>query len=132
NSGAPPTATNHVGATPILYAVGNVDSVTVLLDSGAEVNRASKFGTTPLIAAASYPRSSTVVRLLLDRGAEPQAKHKLGFNALEAAADAGDLATVRRLLTAGLKPGSVIRPAMMGHREIVETALHTGADLKID
>jgi ankyrin repeat protein/mono/diheme cytochrome c family protein len=131
-SGALATATNHVGATPLLYAVGNVDSARALLESGAEVNRASKFGTTPLLAAARYPQSSAVVRLLLDRGADAQAKEKSGLNALGAAADTGDLTTFKLLLAAGVKPDNVIRPAMMGHREIVETALNSGADLKTD
>jgi ankyrin repeat protein/mono/diheme cytochrome c family protein len=130
--GSPATVTNHVGATPLLYAVGNVDSVRMLLDSGAEVNRASKFGTTPLIAAARYPQSSAVVRLLLDRGADPQANGKSRFNALEGAANAGDLASFRMLLAAGLKPENVISPAMMGHREIVEAALNAGADIQKD
>src|ERR1041385_3758376 len=129
---APASATNNAGATPLLYAVGTLDSVKALLDRGAEVNRASKSGITPLIAAASYPQSSAVVRLLLDRGADPQARSKSGFNALEAAADAGDLETFRMLLAAGAKPRSVIRPAMMGHREIVETALDAGAGIQID
>jgi ankyrin repeat protein len=130
--GALATATNNAGATPLLYAVGSVDSVRVLLDHGAEVNRVSNFGITPLIAAASYPQSSDTVRLLLDRGAEPQVNGKSGFNALEAAADAGDPGTFRMLLAAGIKPGNVIRPAMLGHREIVEAALNAGADFKVD
>src|SRR5688572_23088792 len=58
--GASPDITNNVGATPLLYAVGNVDSVRALLEAGAAgtVNKASKFGTTPLVAAARYPASS--------------------------------------------------------------------------
>jgi ankyrin repeat protein len=96
------------------------------------VDRASKFETTPLVAAARYPQSSLVVRLLLDRGADPQAKRRLGSRALEAAADAGDPGTVKMLLAAGVKPDNVIRSAMMGHREIVEAALNSGADLKVD
>jgi ankyrin repeat protein/mono/diheme cytochrome c family protein len=130
--GAPATPTNYVGATPLLYAVGNVDSVKMLLDSGAEVNRPSKFGTTPLIAAARYPQSSAVVRLLLERGADPQANRTSRFNALEGAANAGDLESFKLLLAAGLKPENVISPAMMGHREIVEAALNAGADIQKD
>src|SRR6187401_1024955 len=72
--GALATVTNHVGASPLLYAVGNIDSVKALLDKGAAVNTASKFGTTPLMAAARYPESSAVVELLLDRGADALAR----------------------------------------------------------
>lgn len=130
--GASAMATNQAGATPLLYAAGNVDSVRALLDRGADVNRASKFGTTPLIAAARYPQSRAVVRLLLDRGADPQAKARTRFNALEGAANAGDLESFKMLMAAGFKPQNVISPAMMGHREIVVAALDAGANLNFD
>jgi ankyrin repeat protein len=126
--GAPPDITNHVGATPLLYAVGNVESVRTLLEAGSIVNKASKFGTTPLVAAARYPVSSGVVRLLLERGADAQSK----TNALREAGSAGDVASFKMLLAAGVRPGNVIQPAMMGHLEIVEAALDAGADLQFD
>src|SRR4026208_2572967 len=94
--GAPPSITNHGGATPLLYAVGNVASVVALLEAGAgdTVNRASKFGTTPLVAAARYPVSSNVVRLLLEQGADAQSR----TNGLREAASAGDVASFKMLL----------------------------------
>ncbi len=130
--GASVAVTNQVGATPLLYAVGNLNSVKALLDGGAAVNAASKFGTTPLIAAAHYPESRAVARLLLDRGADPRAKDKAGTDALGAAAYAGDLGTFKMLLATGVKPDNVVGPAMMGHREIVEAALNAGAALNSD
>ena len=128
--GASPNATNSVGATPLLYAVGNVKSVKALLEAGAgnTVNTASKFRTTPLIAAARYPVSSNVVRLLLDRGADERSK----TNALREAAAAGDLASFKMLLASGVKPANVIQPAMMGHLEIVQAALDAGANLNFN
>ncbi len=128
--GVPADAVNQVGATPLLYAVGNVDSVKALLDRGAQINRASKFGTTPLIAAARYPKSSAVVRLLLERGADPHANKD--FNALRAAGEAGDSETYKLLLAAGVKPANVIAPAMLGHKEILEMALNAGANINSD
>src|SRR5262249_30618854 len=68
--GAAVNATNRVGATPLLYAVANLESVKTLLKAGADVNRASQIGTTPIVAAAAYPHSSEVVRLLLEHGAK--------------------------------------------------------------
>jgi len=127
NRGAPATSINHAGATPLLYAVANLESVRALLESGAEATRASKFGTTPLIAAARYPQSSAVVRLLLDRGADGEASRQPRFNALEGAAGAGELESFRMLLAAGFTPENVISPSMMGHREIVVAALDAGA-----
>ena len=128
--GSVPNITNHVGATPLLYAVGNVESVSALLEAGAgnTVNQASKFGTAPLVAAARYPVSTNVVRLLLERGADLRSK----TNALREAASAGDVASFKMLLATGIRPGNVIQPAMMGHLEIVEAALNAGADLQFD
>lgn len=128
--GASPIATNHIGATPLLYAVGNVESVKALLKAGAgsTINKASKFGTTPLVAAARYPASSDVVRLLLEHGIDARSK----TNALREAASAGDLASFKMLLAAGVKPSHVIQPAMMGHIDIVEAALNAGADLNFN
>jgi ankyrin repeat protein/mono/diheme cytochrome c family protein len=125
--GASANATNHFGATPLLYAVGNVESVKALLNAGAaaSLNTASQFRTTPLIAAARYPKSRDVVRLLLARGPDTRSK----TNALREAASAGDLESFKMLLATGAKPRDVITPAMMGHREIVEAALNAGADL---
>jgi ankyrin repeat protein len=128
--GATPDVTNHVGATPLLYAVGNVESVRALLEAGASntVNAISKFGTAPLVAAARYPTSSGVVRLLMERGADARSK----TNALREAASAGDVESFKMLLAAGIRPANVVLPAMMGHREIVETALNAGAELNFD
>ena len=126
--GAPPDITNYVGATPLLYAAGNVESVRALLDAGSAVNKASKFGTTPLVAAARYPVSSDVVRLLLERGADARSR----TNALREAGSAGDAVSFKMLLATGVRPGNVIQPAMMGHLEIVAAALDAGADLQFD
>lgn len=128
--GALANLTNKVGATPLLYAVGNTESVSALLDGGAAsvLNQASQFGTTPLVAAARYPKSSDVVRLLLARG--PDARSKT--NALREAASVGDFATFKMLLSTGVRPRDVIVPAMMGHREIVEAALDAGVNPNFD
>jgi ankyrin repeat protein len=128
--GAPPDVTNHVGATPLLYAVGNVESARALLEAGAAstVNTASKFGTTPLVAAARYPTSSGMVRLLMEQGVDARSK----TNALREAASAGDVESFKVLLAGGIKPANVVLPAMMGHREIVEAALNAGAELNFD
>jgi ankyrin repeat protein/mono/diheme cytochrome c family protein len=131
-SGAEPNATNHFGATPLLYAVGNPDSVLALLRAGAEVNRASKFGTTPLIAAALHPRSRTVVQRLLEHGADPRKTTESGYSAMSGAAEAGDLDSFKLLLAARVKPEHVYPPAWIGHREIVEEALKAGAEINFD
>ncbi|MGZ8901482.1 MAG: ankyrin repeat domain-containing protein, partial [Limisphaerales bacterium] len=92
----------------------------------------SRFGTTPLMAAARYSESSQVVRLLLEAGADPHAKNRVGSDALASAADAGDVETYRLLLARGVKPENLISPAMMGHEAIVELALSAGANINFD
>lgn len=125
--GASPSVTNNFGATPLLYSVGNLESVKALLRAGAagDVNQASRFGTTPLIAAARYPQSSGVVRLLLEHGADARSK----TNAMREAGAAGDLESFKMLLANGAKPRDVIPPSMMGHYAVVEAALNAGADV---
>jgi ankyrin repeat protein len=128
--GAAANATNRAGATPLIYAAGNLTSVKALLDAGAAVNVTSKFGTTPLIAAARYPQSTDIVLLLLNQGADWKAKDKADGSALTAATYARNLDTVKLLISAGLKPADVIMPAVLGEREILETELAAGADLR--
>ena len=48
---------------------GHVDAARLLLDNGAEVDRAAEDGTTPLFIAC-YKGHVDVARLLLDKGAE--------------------------------------------------------------
>ncbi|MEO8427661.1 MAG: ankyrin repeat domain-containing protein [Verrucomicrobiota bacterium] len=49
-SGAEVNATNHAGATPLLYGAHNTAIVRDLLDRGANPNMASALGSTPLMA----------------------------------------------------------------------------------
>ncbi len=126
--GAQSGVTNDAVATPLVYAVGNPESVRALLKAGAAaaVNQPTLLGTTPLVAAARYPASTEVVRLLLEAGADGPSR----TSALREAAYAGDPETFTVLLNTGVRLKHVARPAMMGHYEIVEAALDAGADLK--
>jgi ankyrin repeat protein/mono/diheme cytochrome c family protein len=96
-AGADAKLRNQVGATALMWALDNVDTVRALLDGGADVNATSDFDRTPLTLAAAQAGSAPVVKLLLDRGAMPSA------TALAAAALHGNSAVVRMLLAAGAR-----------------------------
>ena len=76
---SPPARTPACGSgfsyprTPLLVAClqGHVDAARLLLDNGAEVDRATKKGTTPLAIAEERGHSSIVA--LLEMEAEPWA-----------------------------------------------------------
>jgi hypothetical protein len=72
--------------TPLMHAIhkGQVESVRVLLQHGADVNAAMDNGGTALIEAAGYGYAD-IVRLLLDAGAKPDARDRDGYTALNAA-----------------------------------------------
>ena len=67
------------GDTPLHYAAanGNPDIVNMLLDGGAEPNKADIYGDTPLHLAAWYGHRDLVVSLL-DRGAAPNMEDECG------------------------------------------------------
>jgi ankyrin repeat protein len=96
-AGADPNTRNHVGATALMWALENVETVRVLLNAGADANATSDFGRSPLTLAAAQAGSAPVVKLLLDRGAAPRA------SALTAAALRGDAPVVRLLVAAGAR-----------------------------
>jgi ankyrin repeat protein len=83
--------------TPLMFAAafGSRDAVSVLVESGADVNATSKAGLTALHLAW---RDEAVVRLLLDHGANVNARSLLGFTPLIVAASATGTAGVVALL----------------------------------
>jgi ankyrin repeat protein len=93
--GGPVDATNRRGAQPLHYAVDGTprsvqaqdaqrQTVSVLIELGADPNATDKNGTTPLLRAIRN-RNAEAVEVLLDRGADPGAKNKRGSTAAQLA-----------------------------------------------
>ncbi len=87
------------GATPLMHAaaIGSIDAMKLLIDSGAEVNARSSGGATALMWAAA---DLAKVRLLLERGADVNAVSETGRSALHLVAMSDQSADVVRLLLA--------------------------------
>ncbi len=70
------------GVTPLIAAAegGHIQVVRMLVDAGAEVNRADAGGFTPLMGAARTGHAG-LVKFLLERGANPEAVDTDGKNA---------------------------------------------------
>src|SRR5260370_30964158 len=63
-------------------ADGNTEAVRDLLAQGADANRTTSGGQTPLILAIVF-RHIHILRLLLEAGADPQLRDSLGLNAID-------------------------------------------------
>lgn len=99
-------------STPLFTAASNgrTDSVKLLLDNGASVDRSCFSGTTPLMGAAASDGHADVIALLLQRGADPNAQDDDGNSALMMSAEAYRkgfpfLECARLLLAAGSNSG---------------------------
>lgn len=115
---------SHGRATPLGVAAdsGSIDMVRLLLDRGADVNKAC-----PLLYA-SLKGNLKIVELLLERGADPN-RFRIGTvpSPLLAAAEAGHLDTVKMLVAHGSELGirdsensPLKAAAAYGHTEVVE------------
>jgi len=129
------------GTTPLMQAVlyGDVESVRLLLDSGADPNVKNDEGATPLMWAANDLEKT---RLLLDRGADVNARSADSRTALLIAAGRfGSREVVKLLLDRGAKinvrsPGlgvemtPVAEAARLGDESLLRLLIERGADLK--
>jgi N-acyl-D-amino-acid deacylase len=106
---ADPNAKGPGGTTALMLAVTDIAKVRSLLEHGAAVNAKSDTERTALIVAASYPRTTDVLRLLLERGADLRAQDQGGATALSVAIRSADVDVVRFLMDRGLEP-KALRP----------------------
>ena len=113
------STTDAFGSTPLIAAIGsgNVETVKLLLDKGANPNAALDFdeeGSTgargeSALAVAAAGGNADIVRLLLKKGAKVNYRFKagglIGPTALEAAQENGRTEIIRILKAAGAKDG---------------------------
>ncbi|MDE3164504.1 MAG: ankyrin repeat domain-containing protein, partial [Acidobacteriota bacterium] len=92
-----PNARDARGNSPLMYAaaLGNLESMRLLLEAGGDPNAANDFGATPLMWCAG---DAAKVRLLLDHGANVNARSRLGRTPLLAAAVYDGATEAARLL----------------------------------
>ncbi len=97
---------NRGGFTPLLFAArhGDIESATLLLASGANVDDTAPTGASALVVAA-HSGHRAFGAMLLDAGADPNAAGA-GYTALHAAILRGDKMLVRELLGHGADPNA--------------------------
>ena len=109
--------------------LGDVETMRVLLDRGADPNLKGARGLTALMMAAATTPDATMVRLLLEKGATVGARDDNGHTALDWALRLGETDASRELRKAGASavaigvdpPASVSRPRAV--RDAVDLAL---------
>jgi ankyrin repeat protein len=131
------------GSTPLMYAAafGNVESMKLLIDSGADVNVKNAFDATALMWCA---HDVDKVRLLLSKGANVNVRSKQGNTALIIAAADGASDVVKLLIDKGADlstadaprvpkrmdiPNALIAAAYANDFTTVKLLLEKGADV---
>jgi len=104
----------YTASLPNIASMGDVRTIRLMLDHGADVNAADPFGRTPLMyVAVSDVQPVEAIKLLIERGADVNAKdtHKnsgdSGSNVLDIAKGTGNPEIIRLLIAAGAKASPV-------------------------
>lgn len=129
------TSKDAAGSTPLHHAAGfgTIDTMTLLLDKGADANAKNRRGSTPLFWAI---HDQAKVRLLVSRGAAVKVKQVEGRSPLYQAALLGDaLPVIRYLLQNGADPNAAtligLTPlngaALRGDVDAVRVLIEAGA-----
>lgn len=155
-AGEDPNAVVSVtGDTALMLAArtGKTDAIDVLLNHGADVNKANAEGQTPLMWAAAA-KNAAAVQVLLDHKADPNAKTHTappprpldtifsapypvgGMTALLFAARQNDLESTKRLLAGGANinlgaadgTSPILIAVLNGHYALANFLLEKGAD----
>lgn len=101
DQGADVNAADHLGATALMWAAGDLGKTQLLVERGAKVDVRSKFGRTPLLIACTYADNVEVVRFLLKSRAKVTDRDMFGETPLTSASKRGAVKLVEELITAG-------------------------------
>jgi ankyrin repeat protein len=114
----------HGADTPLLFAarVGDVESVRLLLESGASADDADAWGVSATVYAA-HSGFDDLVHLLLESGADPDAQGA-GFSALHLAVMRRDVGMARDLLAHGADPNARIENWTPTRRASADWSIH--------
>ena len=112
--------TDGGGLTPLVLAAreGDLDTVKVLVEAGADVNQVTRYGWSPLLTATQN-RNYQIGKYLLAHGADPNRANNGGWTPLY-------LATDNRNIEGGDYP---VRAPDMDHLEFIQLLLDHGANV---
>jgi ankyrin repeat protein len=108
------------GMTALVFAAreGDLETVKILVEAGANVNQVTNYGWSPLLTATQN-KNYQIGKYLLEHGADPNIANNGGWRPLY-------LATDNRNIEGGDYP---IRPADMDHLEFIKLLLNKSADV---
>ncbi|HEX4277248.1 MAG TPA: ankyrin repeat domain-containing protein [Bryobacteraceae bacterium] len=108
------------GMTALVFAAreGDLETVKILVEAGANVNQVTNYGWSALLTATQN-KNYQIGKYLLDHGADPNIANNGGWRPLY-------LATDNRNIEGGDYP---IRPADMDHLEFIKLLIDKGADV---
>ena len=128
-AGLSPNASTPEGTTLLMMASHDIEKVRMLVDRGADVNRAAKTGFTPLMVALNRRGASPLAQLLIDRGAnvqpaDPKPVH--GASPLFYAVWSGNADAARALLERGANPKLSMKLGGQGANTLFDIAIFLG------
>ena len=112
------------GNTPLIFAArsGDLRSVQVLVDAGADVNQLSAFGTSPMIMAI-HGRNTEALEYLIENGADIESRES-GHTALHAAVQRGDSDAVNILIKHGANLEAILEKPTPVRRQSTDYNFH--------
>ena len=112
------------GNTALMFAAraGDLESASLLLAAGSDVNGLSAFGTSPAIMAI-HGGNTDLLKFLLDRGADPNSDAS-GHTALHAAILRGSYEAVRILLDQGAEIEAILQRPTPARRQSTDYNFH--------